>query len=129
VVLGAEADLIERSVDLTSLTVVRCAEWSDGMSASLRAGVAAAAECAAVVLWLGDQPAIGAAAVDRVVSARGRAQPTTRVFSIDQRIEFLAYLDRVEGEAGPDHRALVTTVYGDGWLDPFVGLYTWRENA
>jgi molybdenum cofactor cytidylyltransferase len=70
VVLGNAADAIEDAIDLSRLTVVRCRDWSDGMSASLRAAIAAVGECDAAAVWLGDQPAITAAAIERVVAAR-----------------------------------------------------------
>jgi molybdenum cofactor cytidylyltransferase len=59
VVLGANADAIEARVDLAPARTVRCASWPDGLSASLRAGVAALDEgvdCALVLL--GDQPRV-----------------------------------------------------------------------
>jgi CTP:molybdopterin cytidylyltransferase MocA len=72
VVLGAEADAIASGADLGDARVVRCTDWAEGLSASLRAGVAAAsaAGCEAVVIVLGDQPLISAAAVERVVEGR-----------------------------------------------------------
>jgi CTP:molybdopterin cytidylyltransferase MocA len=52
--------------------VVRCAGWAEGLSASLRAGVAAAADggADAVVVALADQPLLDARAVARVLAAR-----------------------------------------------------------
>ncbi|HMJ32967.1 MAG TPA: nucleotidyltransferase family protein [Baekduia sp.] len=72
VVLGAEADAIVAGADLGDARVVRCAGWEEGLSASLRAGVAAASAAGlhAVVIVLGDQPLLATAAVDRVVAAR-----------------------------------------------------------
>jgi CTP:molybdopterin cytidylyltransferase MocA len=72
VVLGAEADAVIAEAELRDAEVVRCADWPEGLSASLRAGVAAAsvAGCEAVVVVLGDQPLLSRAAVERVVAAR-----------------------------------------------------------
>jgi CTP:molybdopterin cytidylyltransferase MocA len=71
VVLGADADRVESAAALDGVTVVRCAGWAEGMGASLRAGLAAAAAtgAAAAVIALADQPGIGAAAVRRLRAA------------------------------------------------------------
>jgi CTP:molybdopterin cytidylyltransferase MocA len=75
VVLGAQADAVAAAVAPAApagVEVVRCADWADGLSASLRAGVAAAAGagCVAVVVVLGDQPLLGAGAVEAVLASR-----------------------------------------------------------
>lgn len=72
-VLGAAADAIERELDLRGLRIVRCEDWRDGLSRSLGTGIDAARGCDAAVVWLGDQPLITGAAVDRLVHARGDA--------------------------------------------------------
>ena len=56
VVLGAHADEIRASVDLSTAQVVHCAGWEEGQAASLRAGVAAAGDAQAAVVLLGDMP-------------------------------------------------------------------------
>ena len=71
VVLGANADEILAAVERHGAEPVICADWNEGQSASLRAAVAALAERAeAIVITLGDQPAIEPAAIDRVIAAR-----------------------------------------------------------
>ncbi|HEY4096774.1 MAG TPA: nucleotidyltransferase family protein [Baekduia sp.] len=72
VVLGADADAIEAGADLGGAEVVRCSGWSEGLSASLRAGVAAAAAAGftAAVVVLGDQPLLSGDAVARILAAR-----------------------------------------------------------
>ncbi len=72
VVLGAGADAVATDVERGGGTVVVCAAWREGLSASLRAGVQAAAArgAPAVVVVLGDQPLLDGAAVARVVAAR-----------------------------------------------------------
>jgi CTP:molybdopterin cytidylyltransferase MocA len=69
-VAGAHADAIGAAVP--GERIVRCADWAEGLSASLRAGVAAAAGAGAdaVVIALADQPLLSGAAVARVVAAR-----------------------------------------------------------
>jgi len=71
VVLGAHADAVLAGVERHGASAVVCADWDEGQAASLRTGVAAVAGRAdAVVVTLGDQPAIDARAIDRVVDAR-----------------------------------------------------------
>jgi molybdenum cofactor cytidylyltransferase len=69
VVLGAHADAVAAAVDADTVVVE---DWPDGLSASLRAGVAAAAErgAEAVMVVLGDQPLLSPAAIAKVLSAR-----------------------------------------------------------
>ena len=71
VVLGHAADAIAAAVDLQGATPVVCPEWAEGQAASLRCGLAALADCDAVVVVLGDQPGITAEAVAAVVAATG----------------------------------------------------------
>jgi hypothetical protein len=54
---------------------------------------------------------------------------TTSVFSLRNRAEFLEYLDSIEASAGPEHIAKVLEVYGEGWLQPFTSLYTYKDNS
>jgi CTP:molybdopterin cytidylyltransferase MocA len=70
VVLGADADAIERHADLRPADVVRCADAHLGQSRTLRAGVAAADRLGAeaVVVVLGDQPLIAPGAVQCVIA-------------------------------------------------------------
>lgn len=71
VVLGAEADAVERGVDLGGATVVRSPEWERGQGASLRAGLAALGpEVAAALVTLGDEPFLPPEASRRVLAAR-----------------------------------------------------------
>ena len=70
VVLGAEAERVERDVPLHGVRPVRCTGWAEGQSASLRAGLVALAGVEAVVVVLGDQPLLAAEALARLVGAR-----------------------------------------------------------
>ena len=71
VVLGANAGEILAAVERHGAEAVICSDWDAGQSASLRAGVAALAErVEAIVITLGDQPAIDPAAIDRVIGGR-----------------------------------------------------------
>ena len=71
VVLGHAADEIVAGVDLHGAAPVVCDGWAEGQSASLRCGLAALPEVDAVVVVLGDQPGITAAAVEAIVAAAG----------------------------------------------------------
>ena len=77
VVLGARADEVRAAVPLHGAEVVVAADWDEGMAASLRAGVAALADCEAVVVVLGDQPLLSPDAVARVTEAGGPAARAT----------------------------------------------------
>jgi CTP:molybdopterin cytidylyltransferase MocA len=78
-VLGARADEIRAAVDTGDATVVVADDWESGQSASLRAGVAEARSrgADAVVVTLGDQPRISAAAIGRVAAADAVAARAT----------------------------------------------------
>lgn len=69
VVTGARAPEVEAALAGLAVELVRCADWADGLAASLRAGVAAAlaqAE-ASVLVMLADQPAVDAALLDALI--------------------------------------------------------------
>lgn len=51
----------------------------------------------------------------------------TRIFTIDTKDEFLAYLDEIEDGAPPGQVELVEKVYGLDWLTPFWEISTWRD--
>ena len=92
VVLGARADEVAAGVELGAAQLVRCDDWAEGLSASLRAGVQAANDRSvssgvpiwdtrrhgppaeggadAVVIALADQPLLDARAVARLIAAR-----------------------------------------------------------
>lgn len=68
VVVGNEASQVETALVDLAVTVVRNEAWSEGLSASLRAGVAALPNDAeAVIVALGDQPLMGVHAVRAVI--------------------------------------------------------------
>jgi CTP:molybdopterin cytidylyltransferase MocA len=72
VVLGANAERIRTTVDLHGHEVVLCPDWNEGMAASLRAAVNAArsAGASAILITLGDQPRVSAAAIRRILASR-----------------------------------------------------------
>jgi CTP:molybdopterin cytidylyltransferase MocA len=70
IVLGAEADAVYASVADLGARRVDCADWQRGMSASLRAGLAALPpECAGALIVLCDQPTLDTAHLDALVAA------------------------------------------------------------
>jgi CTP:molybdopterin cytidylyltransferase MocA len=73
VVLGARAPEVRAGADLGGAEVVVCADWQEGMGASLRAGLAALGDAEEVVIVLGDQPFITPAVVARVRAVPGDA--------------------------------------------------------
>jgi CTP:molybdopterin cytidylyltransferase MocA len=107
VVVGAHADAVVEGVDLHGADPVVCAGWAEGLAASVRAGVAALDGCDAVAVVLGDQPRLSAAAVDRVVSQRGRDELAVRAtyggvpghpVLLEQTL--LARVGELQGDAG-----------------------------
>lgn len=71
VVVGARAARVRAALaGLAPLAVVECADWEEGMAASIRAGVTAAerAGCDAVLLALADQPRVDSAHLDALLA-------------------------------------------------------------
>lgn len=77
-VLGASAAEITAAVNLHGAEPLVCATWSEGIAAPLRFGIAALADCAAAVVMLGDQPLVGADAVERVLAGRNAGRDAVR---------------------------------------------------
>jgi CTP:molybdopterin cytidylyltransferase MocA len=73
VVLGARAAEVRAGADLGRAETVVCDDWAEGMSASVRAGLAALRNVDEVVIVLADQPSVTPAAVARVRAAGGPA--------------------------------------------------------
>jgi CTP:molybdopterin cytidylyltransferase MocA len=72
VVVGARGEEVAAGVDLGGAEAVLCQDWREGLSASLRAAVAAAVArgAEAIVVVLADQPLLDGRAVARVLAAR-----------------------------------------------------------
>lgn len=70
VVAGPNAGEVRREAEPFGARVVENPRYAEGMATSLAAGVAALPpECDAAVILLGDQPRVGAAAIDRLIAA------------------------------------------------------------
>jgi molybdenum cofactor cytidylyltransferase len=76
VVLGDRADEVRAAVDFGRAEPLVCADWAEGLSASLRCGLAAAGDERAVIT-LGDEPALPPAAIDAVLAVEGPAVRAT----------------------------------------------------
>ncbi|MDR2240861.1 MAG: molybdopterin-binding/glycosyltransferase family 2 protein [Zoogloeaceae bacterium] len=76
VVLGHEAERAEALLAGCNVNIVRNPDYADGMSTSLRAGLAALPDAAtAAVVLLADMPRISAVHVDRLIDAHDAARP------------------------------------------------------
>jgi CTP:molybdopterin cytidylyltransferase MocA len=67
VVLGAFGEEVLASVRFGRAEPVVCSEWASGQSASLRCGIEALAGATKVIVTLGDEPRISAAAIHRFI--------------------------------------------------------------
>ena len=78
VVLGAGADAVRARANLDGVDVVVADDWADGVSASLRAGIAALRDAEAVVVTLADQPLITPQVISAVVDLGDSRPPAAR---------------------------------------------------
>jgi len=72
-VLGCHAERIRAAIAPGRAEVVVCEDWEEGLGASLRCGLAAAAPAEWIVVLLGDQPRVPASAIGEVVRAAAGA--------------------------------------------------------
>jgi molybdenum cofactor cytidylyltransferase len=75
VVTGHEADAVRAALAGLDVRFVDNPDFADGMSTSLRAGVAAAGPVAAVLICLGDMPRLEARHLDAVIDAYRAGDP------------------------------------------------------
>ena len=113
-VLGAHADEIRRSVRLGRARVVLNPDHAQGMSTSLKAGIASlSGDVIRAVVILGDQPDITAAVVDQLLETQIASGLPAAALSFDGLLhppvvlarELWADIDALEGDVGC--RALV----------------------
>ncbi|MFN8150425.1 MAG: nucleotidyltransferase family protein [Solirubrobacterales bacterium] len=80
VVLGAHAEKVLASSDLSEVEWVVCEQWKEGIAASLRTGVQtlADADAEAIVITLGDEPLITAQAIAAIVDRIDTPAPAVR---------------------------------------------------
>ncbi len=114
VVLGAHADEIRRAVAFGRARVVLNPDFAEGMSTSLRAGVASlGVSVQRAVVILGDQPDISAELIDRLLDAQAGSGLPAAALSFDGLLHPPVVLSRelwgdlaaLEGDVG--WRALV----------------------
>ena len=65
-VLGANDAAVRQALAGLDLIVVHNDVYADGLSTSLKAGIAALPECDAAIVMLGDMPLVDAALIDRI---------------------------------------------------------------
>lgn len=73
VVLGANAGALKPEIADLEVTPLINPDWVRGIGTSIRVGVAAAAQCDAVVLLLCDQPLVTAGDIEQLVSERAKS--------------------------------------------------------
>jgi CTP:molybdopterin cytidylyltransferase MocA len=78
VVVGSEADAVVAGADLSGTETVFAADWSEGIAASLRAGIAALSDADAAVITLADQPFVTPQAVAAVLERLDGPAPAVR---------------------------------------------------
>lgn len=78
VVLGAHAAEVQAAVDLSPVQVVHAADWEEGQSASLRAGVAALGDVDAALVLLADMPFVTAQVVAGTIDHLGARHDVVR---------------------------------------------------
>jgi molybdenum cofactor cytidylyltransferase len=70
VVTGHQAELVEKALQGLSVKFVRNPDFAEGLSSSVKAGIAAvSAEADGAVICLGDMPLISAHLIDRLIEA------------------------------------------------------------
>lgn len=70
VVVGHQAEQVEHALGGRPVRYVHAADYADGLSASLKAGIAAVPpECAAALVCLGDMPLVTGRMIDRLLAA------------------------------------------------------------
>lgn len=77
VVMGADADAMLHTIDLTSSQIIRCDDWQSGHAASLRSGIKQIPEAASgALITLVDQPLISAEDLHRLIRT-WESEPST----------------------------------------------------
>jgi len=74
VVLGANAEILLKEINETRVTLVKNAEWQEGMASSIRAGLNTVIKKSpladAVILMVCDQPFVSAAVLNDLISTQ-----------------------------------------------------------
>lgn len=106
VVLGADAEEIREGASLGGVEAVVADDWEQGISASLRRGVAELADCELILLTLGDQPLITTEAIVATLEMVG-PEPAARAtydgapgHPVAIRAELFEAIAALEGDGG-----------------------------
>lgn len=73
-VLGAHEEAVEAALAGLDLTLVRNRAYADGLSTSLKAGIAALPDHDAAIVMLGDMPLVSPTLIDRLASTFSEAE-------------------------------------------------------
>lgn len=95
VVLGAYADEIAGAADLGRARVVLNPDYQEGMSSSLRVGVAALGESVGrLMVILGDQPDVSAEMIDDLLTLQGHSGLPAAALNVDGLLQPPAIFER-----------------------------------
>ena len=113
VVLGHEAEAVRAALADSSVTFTDSPHFADGLSASLKAGIAAVpVDSDGAIVLLGDMPAVTAGHIDQVIAAfnpvegRSICVPTTRGKRGNPVLwgrDYFAEIDALSGDVGARH--------------------------
>jgi molybdenum cofactor cytidylyltransferase len=113
VVTGHQAELVEQALVGRPVRFVHASDYAEGLSASLKAGIAAVpVECAAALVCLGDMPLVTGRMIDRLLAAydpdEGRliVLPTFRGKQGNPMLwdrRFFAEILEISGDSGARH--------------------------
>ena len=112
VVIGHEADRVRPLLGRYPVRVVENPDYAQGMSTSLRAGVAAVSpQAVAVLIALADQPLVGRQDIDRLIEAYRRTGKKIVVPSVGDRrgnpvlldLSLRPEIERLTGDTGGRH--------------------------
>lgn len=95
VVVGAGADTLRRTVDLSDCVVINNPEWSEGMGGSFRLGIRDAPTGMPILVALVDQPGLCVPIVQRIIDAhfQGREAAELSSHSRPGRVTAAGYVD------------------------------------
>ena len=63
----------------------------------------------------------------RELQRHGALVQTLRIFSLDNKEEFLKYLQELEHALSPEHQSALVTAYGDDWWRSYSTMYSRRD--
>jgi CTP:molybdopterin cytidylyltransferase MocA len=131
VVVGARSAAVRDALGAGRAEIVECPQWADGLSASLRCGVAAAGPVEWAVVVLADGPGVTGAMIDAVLAVAAGAPPEVwavrpvrdgrPAHPVALRRPLLDRVGELRGDAGAREllrEAVVLELDASGWPDP-----------